>query len=227
MVVRPAIDADDAEVGRRVHIGTKGLQESLHDDQEVSSAMSSQTNLEPGVVRVVAEETGHTKLEVLVDSRGERNVVECLHTCWDGPVGTRRVYVTRYKFGRRKDSRSSAFGASRRGSSKGYREPARLNRDQATLMGTTHEIVGWTRSTCPCREPGREYCKVRTVSAPVAACLKRLKVVLNNSLALATGTLTLSQSPAEEMDVAVRLFSASHELTAATVSDLGATKLST
>lgn len=66
---------------------------------------------------------------------------------------------------------------------------------------------------------------MRTVSPPVSVCLKRVKFVLNNSLAFATGTSTLSQSPAEEMDVAVRLLFDNHALTIETVSGLGATKL--
>ena len=58
---------------------------------------------------------------------------------------------------------------------------------------------------------------MRTTSAPVAVFRKTVKFVLNIWFALATGTLTLIQSPAGESAVEVRPFSSSQLLTAWTV----------
>ena len=64
---------------------------------------------------------------------------------------------------------------------------------------------------------------VRMVCWPVVSCVKTEKFAAKRSFACETGTWRLSQSPAGEMALAVRLWFASHLLMVATVSFEGAT----
>ncbi len=74
-------------------------------------------------MRIVSEETGDAELKVLVHRRGERDVIEGLHTCWDGAVGARGRYIPRRELRRRRGSSLSPFGESRRRLRNGHREP--------------------------------------------------------------------------------------------------------
>ena len=67
---------------------------------------------------------------------------------------------------------------------------------------------------------------MRTIPRPVATCLKTLNSASNNELALLTGMLNASQSPAGEMFLVETLFSVNHVLTAFRVAGVGLTNAS-
>ena len=88
-------------------------------------------------------------------------------------------------------------------------------------------MVGCMKLTWPFKETGIEYCNVRTAWTPVSRCVNLVKSASMSLLAVSTVVSTVSQSPAGEALEDVRLLAESHSLTAASVSDEGATRAST
>jgi hypothetical protein len=95
------------------------------------------------------------------------------------------------------------------------------------LNGGVKLSVGWKKLMCDCRAAGIEYWSVRILVAPVATCVNTENSAERRLLAWVTETVISSMSPAGVTGLAATLFSASHSVTALSVSSVGFTNSAT